>query len=66
MEDEYLGDGVYARWDGYHVWLDLRGQAGRAGTWEIGMEPPVLRRFEAFVRRVRIAESQPVQPPKED
>ena len=24
--DEYLGDGVYARFDGYMIWLDLRGQ----------------------------------------
>ena len=26
MEDRYLGDGVYARFDGQDVWLDLRGQ----------------------------------------
>jgi hypothetical protein len=26
MEDTYLGDGVYASFDGYQVWLDLRAQ----------------------------------------
>ena len=26
IEDRYLGDGVYASYDGYHVWLDLRDQ----------------------------------------
>ena len=25
-EDTYLGDGVYASYDGYHIWLDLRAQ----------------------------------------
>lgn len=24
--EAYLGDGVYATWDGFHIWLDLRGQ----------------------------------------
>ena len=26
MLDDYIGDGVYVSWDGYHVVLDLRGQ----------------------------------------
>ena len=26
IEDIYLGDGVYASFDGYHIVLDLRGQ----------------------------------------
>lgn len=24
--EDYLGDGVYASWDGHHIILDLRGQ----------------------------------------
>lgn len=27
METRYLGDGVYASFDGSQIWLDLRGQA---------------------------------------
>ena len=26
VDDCYLGDGVYASFDGYHIWLDLRAQ----------------------------------------
>ncbi len=26
MEPRYLGDGVYASFDGSQIWLDLRGQ----------------------------------------
>lgn len=34
MEDltgRYLGDGVYASWDGYYIILELRAQAAQAG-----------------------------------
>jgi len=34
----YLGDGVYARFDGYMIILDLRAQ----GPDTIALEPPVL------------------------
>ena len=37
--DQYLGDGVYASFDGYHIVLDLRGQDS---TTRIAMEPPVI------------------------
>ena len=39
MQDEYLGDGVYASYDGYHIVLDLRGQDS---TTRIALEPQVL------------------------
>jgi hypothetical protein len=42
--DEYLGDGVYASFDGYHILLDLRGQDD---STRIALEPPV---FEALLR----------------
>ena len=44
MPEEYLGDGVYASFDGYHIWLDLRGQDS---TTKIALEPPV---FEALIK----------------
>ena len=37
-EERYLGDGVYASCDGYHIILDLRAQDS---TTRIAMEPPV-------------------------
>lgn len=47
IEDLYLGDGVYASFDGYHVWLDTRAQAPIS---RIALEPHVLDHFDAFRR----------------
>lgn len=44
--DEYLGDGVYASFDGYHIVLDLRAQ----GSDRIALEPAVFRRLVQFSR----------------
>lgn len=44
-EAQYLGDGVYAEYDGYHIVLDLRGQDN---TIKIAMEPEVLKAFDSF------------------
>lgn len=46
MEDRYLGDGVYASFDGFGVVLDLRGQDN---TTRICMEPSVIAAFNKFV-----------------
>lgn len=49
IEDTYLGDGVYASFDGYQIWLDLRGQDN---TTRIALEPSVfgaLMRFNAAI-----------------
>ena len=45
ISDRYLGDGVYASFDGYNIVLDLRGQD--AGI-RIGLEPEVLCQFDEF------------------
>lgn len=53
--EEYLGDGVYAVFDGYHIWLDLRQQ----GPDKIALEPPVLQRLIEFSQRCyKAAESE--------
>ena len=39
MEDRYLGDGVYASYDGYAITLDLRGQDRHT---RIVLEPGVI------------------------
>ncbi|RKZ86752.1 MAG: hypothetical protein DRQ39_05330 [Gammaproteobacteria bacterium] len=48
MED-YLGDGVYATFDGYAITLDLRGQDC---TTVIVLDPEVVKRFINFNNRV--------------
>lgn len=45
MEDRYLGDGVYASFDGYHIVLDLRGQDNFT---RIALEPAVMDALERF------------------
>lgn len=37
--DRYIGDGVYASYDDYHIWLDLRAQDR---TTRIALEPNVV------------------------
>ena len=49
--DKYLGDGVYASFDGYHIILDLRGQDS---TTRIALEPPVFAALLDYEKRLRI------------
>jgi hypothetical protein len=55
--EEYIGDGVYASWDGCQLWLDCRGQSGFTigpmGQRAIALEPSVLRELDRFLERVR-------------
>lgn len=50
-EATYLGDGVYATFDGYQIVLDLRGQENPPTT-RIALEPAVLAKLNAFAKRV--------------
>lgn len=45
LEGFYLGDGVYASFDGYAIVLDLRGQDD---TTRIVLEPDVLRALDRY------------------
>lgn len=45
FRDEYLGDGVYASFDGYHIILDLRGQDDFT---RIALEPAVLTALNRY------------------
>lgn len=51
IDDMYLGDGVYASFDGYHIWLDLRGQDD---TTRIALDPDV---FSALLRFNEVLEA---------
>ena len=44
FEDRYLGDGVYASFDGYHIWLKT--QEGMS----IALEPPVKAALDGYER----------------
>lgn len=51
IDIEYLGDGVYAGHDGYHVVLWVESE-GAFGPGAIAMEPGVLVRLDAYRKRV--------------
>lgn len=62
----YLGDGVYASYDGYHIVLDLRGQKmpGHPLT-QIALDPEVLDTFDHFreiIKKLKTKEDNNVSP----
>lgn len=57
---DYLGDGVYAEFDGYHIWLS----AERDGfTHRIAIEAQVLDSLVSYALRVRAGFAPPVGKP---
>jgi hypothetical protein len=49
-DETYLGDGLYASFDGWSVWL----RAPREnGDHFVALEPQVLRAFERYVEALR-------------
>lgn len=46
---QYLGDGVYASFDGLQVWLDLRGEDD---TTAIGLDPLVIAELVEYAHRI--------------
>jgi len=50
VEDRYLGDGVYASFDGYQVKLDLRGEDT---TTQIFLDPYAMESLEIFIKDMR-------------
>lgn len=50
--EEYIGDGVYVVYDGYHYSLDLRAQAPVTPITKIVMEPTVMKEFQKFIARM--------------
>ena len=45
VEDTYIGDGVFASFDGYHIVLDVRAQDDHT---RIALEPAVLDNLNRF------------------
>lgn len=46
MKKEYIGDGVYASFDGYHIWIGLDD-----GQQIIALEPEVLADLNKFAAK---------------
>ena len=49
-EAEYLGDAVYAAFDGFGIWL----QTGDSNHQRIFLEPEVYQRLVAYAKRVGV------------
>ena len=49
-EQMYIGDGVYAGFDGFHVWLYT--DDGLQITNQIALEPEVLLQFLKWTERI--------------
>lgn len=62
IEDRYLGDGVYASYDGYHIILDLRGQDSFT---RIALEPKVFDALCLYRRMIGDAQRCATEAPVE-
>lgn len=45
---EYLGDAVYASFDGYHIWL----KTGDGNNQQIALEPKVYLALRRYAQRI--------------
>lgn len=54
--EEYLGDAVYASFDGYQIWL----RTGDGNNQQIALEPAVFDRLIQYAKRLQgIAAQKP-------
>ena len=53
LKKEYIGDGAYAHFDGYSIWLTT--SDGYTDTNKVCLGPPVLRSFLEYVEKVQRA-----------
>ena len=53
MNPQYLGDGVYASYDGYHVVLTTGSHERSEASNVICLEPEVIESLEGYVKRLR-------------
>lgn len=55
MAEEYLGDGLYVSFDGWHFVLRSPKEGGENVIY---LEPIALQGFEKFIRETKLKESQ--------
>ncbi len=48
-EPAYIGDGVYARFDGYQIWIQTEREKG---IEQIALEPQVFNELVGYARKV--------------
>jgi hypothetical protein len=48
----YLGDGVYATFDGYHIWLKTGSHRDHEATAQIVLEPGVFAALVDYQRKL--------------
>jgi len=53
---DYLGDGVYAVYDGFGIWLYANDHRAEFATDKIYLEPSVLGALESFKNRIKETE----------
>lgn len=51
-EPRYLGDGVYASFDGYHIWLTTGSHREEEATNKVALEPPVFAALQQYQAEV--------------
>lgn len=56
MNETYLGDGLYASFDGWMIQLRAPREGG--DHW-VGLEPPVLAEFLRFVKEINRCTPEP-------
>ena len=50
IEDRYLGDGVYASFDGFHIWVDTRMEMP---INKIALDPHVVVQLVSYIEELR-------------
>ena len=60
--DAYLGDGVYASFDGYQIWLAVNHHENK----QVAMEPTVLLSLLSYAERVYSLTITVTQEPRHD
>lgn len=63
MAPEYLGDGVYASFDGYQIWLSVNDHQAPP---VVAIEPGVYASLVQYASRVWGKRREPVEPDRTD
>lgn len=52
--EEYLGDGLYADYDGFQIILSANDRVGgENSTDKVALEPRVVSNFESYIKKLR-------------
>jgi hypothetical protein len=51
--EEYLGDGLYADFDGYQIWLAANDRVNGRPTDKVALNPDVVQSFKRYIIKLR-------------